>query len=375
MKIIDFFRKSVLIIGFIAPVALANNQPIIKVAILDNLMSQKLASEQYLRDYMDGIKIAKIASHQLGFNLKYKTFFYDRNPLSILNKIKKITQYKPDFIIGPRSSNQFIVLNGWFSNILVLSPLASSSEAMPKNFYSLASPDSLSSKMITQFIHDRYPNNGIYLISEVDCRSCLETSNQVLEQFKNQNPGSSPIQKKIISDQVEEISIPELMSGYKKNDIIIIPGTSYASGILISRIINYLKNANPIFIGTDGWGEWSVGYVGKLRSHFPYRAYRITPQFINKQSVRYQRFEQYYKEAFHRNLPKDTISYIAYSSVMSVIAALPSAQLSEEAITPQYILSNYYKALEQNNHWFRPESYEVYLIDLQGERKLTNITT
>lgn len=345
----------------------------IRIAVVDNLMSQKFSSEKYVQDYMQGLKTAKMVARNSKLKIEYKTFFYSTEPMSILKQIKNIKKYNPNVIIGPRSSDNFLLLKDYFENILVLSPLASSDKIknMPKNFYSLNFSDNFSAKIIVEFIKKDLNSNNIFVISEVDCVSCSSISNDIIEEYTEIYPKKFSLKKKIISSEVGNLNIEQLMKGYNQGAIIILPGTSFASGVLVSRINNYLKQKNLIFIGGDGWGEYSVSYVGKLQTTYPYKAYRISPSFINKDSQQYKVFKKNYFKKFKTFPPKDPITYEVYLTVMSVIDALP--QDINKIVTKNYILKNYKKALLSNSYYFKPNFYEVNLITPSGEKRIKYI--
>ena len=348
-------------------VAYADEPKIIKVAILDNLMSQKLASEQYVRDYMKGVDVAKIETEKHGYDLKYKTFFYGIEPLSVLKTISSIRKYQPDFIIGPRSSDNFLLLSNYFSDILVISPLASSPDIknMPNNFYSMNYTDDFSSKIIAEFISKQLKRKGLFAITEINCNSCHNMTNSVVKEYKKIQPHVKIIENQYISDDVESVNMSSVMKGYKDNDVILLLGTSYASGVLISRIVNFEKH--PVtFIGGDGWGSWSVSYVGKLHVDFPYEAYRIVPQIIDVNSKNYLEFKEIYKSNV-----SDTITYSVYNTIMSVIFSLPTEKTN---ITKKLILDSYREKKINNPLWFMPSSYDVYLINSNHEQFFKKIT-
>lgn len=349
-----------------------NNLPVIKIAILDNLMSQKLASEQYIRDYMDGVKTAQKASEALGFKVKYETFFYNTDYLSILKEINKIKKYHPDFIIGPRSSDNFLLLSHYFSNILVISPLASSEQVMnmPSNFHSMVFSDDFSASVIAQFVEKKFKKRNILAISEMDCNSCININRNMIEKYQKIYPSAHITEKKIISDSVEKINIRNLVNEYQNGDIIFLPGTSYASGVLITRIVNMIKKP-VIFVGGDGWGSWSVSYVGKLHVNFPYTAYRIAPRFIEINSNKYKEFKEIYLKTISKKIPEDAITYITYSTIMSVIHSV--VDIKNNTITPTFIFEKYSNKLKENLFYFKPASYDVYIINNNSERFLKTI--
>ena len=95
----------------------------VKVAILDNLQREKLSSEKYQKDYLEGIEAAAKETLGLGLKIEWKTFFYGKEPLAILEKVKDLKKWDHDIVIGPHSSNHFLMLRNEFKDTLVLSCL------------------------------------------------------------------------------------------------------------------------------------------------------------------------------------------------------------------------------------------------------------
>ncbi|HMT02568.1 MAG TPA: hypothetical protein PKD00_04550 [Burkholderiales bacterium] len=130
------------------------NAAIIKIAILDGLKSAKIVSANYLLDYNKGLEVAALNAKLRGLTIEYKLFSYDKERLSILNQIQNVKDWQPDFIIGPRSSDEFVLLKPYFTNTLVISPIATAAvtENLPNNFYSMTLPDIYLAQAMVKFI-------------------------------------------------------------------------------------------------------------------------------------------------------------------------------------------------------------------------------
>lgn len=238
----------------IADTNTANTTPI-RIAVLEILMSQKFSSAADAEQYLKGVSVAEDYCKVNHIPIDHKEFFYDESSLSIVKKIHDIQAWKPDVIIGPRLSDGFLLLQYYFKNILVLSPLATSDAItdMPNNFYSLALPDSSIAKITYLFYIKHYKNKRVFLLNEADCKSCTEISENFKKVYENMNPGSELIKISYIQDNVTTLNMPELLKNYKPGDIFIMPSTSYSAGILIQKIVNYLNTPNLVFIGGDLW--------------------------------------------------------------------------------------------------------------------------
>jgi L-lysine exporter family protein LysE/ArgO len=107
-----------------ASAAVTDTTRTVRIAILDNLKSEKLASERYVEEYLRGINLAVREAGKTKIALEPKLFLYDSKPLEILAMLPEVLAWHPDVIIGPRSSDQFMLLKDRLSNIAVISPAA-----------------------------------------------------------------------------------------------------------------------------------------------------------------------------------------------------------------------------------------------------------
>ncbi|HXT83501.1 MAG TPA: hypothetical protein VN704_04095, partial [Verrucomicrobiae bacterium] len=327
--------------------------PTIRVAILDNLLNEKLSSDNYIDYYLSGIKAAKEFSRKERINIQYQTFFYDRTPLALLKLLPKVKVWHPDLIIGPRDSDNFLLLKNYFRDVLILSPYATSIdvEKMPNNFYSLTPSDVSSSRAILNIIENFFPKNDIFSITELDCKSCVDVSKIVLKMYEKNHPNVKIISTNFIGDEAEIININKLMHGYKKGEIILLPNKSVSSGILMMRITDYLKQDNTIFIGGDGWGSWKSGAPGRFKTSNNYVGFRVTPWSLDIKNKNFTQFKDFYVNRYH-TLPPDHITYIIFTTILSVVAALKEYGFSSSKNMKIQILQNYKKALIKNSNWF-----------------------
>ena len=164
-------RTLVLTLGILGPVTQGFAQPqSIRVAVLDNLKFEKLSTDKYANDYMDGLLTAVDAAKKNGYAVEIQTFFYDKEPLAILKKVPDVKAWNPDIIIGPRSSSLFLMLKNQFADVLVLSPFATATEvaALPDNFYSMTLPNEYFTQAVVNIVRDRFPSSAVTPIGEVD---------------------------------------------------------------------------------------------------------------------------------------------------------------------------------------------------------------
>ncbi len=158
----------------------------LKIAILDNFKYQNYVTTRYKDYYIEGLKIVQNDAKSDQIDIEYKIFQYNESLLSIYEQIPKLTEWKPDMVIGPRDSNRFLMLSPYFKGLLVLSPFATSISvtSMPNNFFSITLDDSVESKAIFNFIQRKYPGNNLIILSESDCKSCNDVSNLLEGDFQ-----------------------------------------------------------------------------------------------------------------------------------------------------------------------------------------------
>ena len=139
----------------------------IRVAILEDFTAEKYSKER-AHDFFSGIFVATQAARQKGFLIEYKTFtYYGYNSLKVLDPINEVKAWKPDFIIGPRVLNQFLLITKYFKDILVVSSGAGPDSIvdLPSNFYNLSLPASYRAKADVLFVKKYLPSRNIFAIT------------------------------------------------------------------------------------------------------------------------------------------------------------------------------------------------------------------
>jgi ABC-type branched-subunit amino acid transport system substrate-binding protein len=345
---------------------------VIKVAVLDNIGDSSLPSD-YRSSYLQGVATAVMAAEQQGYAIQYKTFFYSDKPLAIFNEIPQVTAWKPDVIIGPHFSNQFLLLKNRFSNILVISPYASDPElaTMSSNFYSLSISDAELNNAIVEYMSKSFPNKNVFNVVAADCKDCIDSSNFLSNLYVQENPAAKVTNGLYVGD-VAAVDIGKLMGNYQKDDIIVLQSDSFLSSQqLIFRISSYLARDNLIFINClDNWGSINSAIMPNKN----YTEYWITPYLFDKTSKNYQDFLQYYMEAY-KSPPQNAISYTAFLTLISVTTALSNAHYDPSQSMRANILKSYQAAREKNPNWFRPTATAVYRTNAQGVQLIGMVST
>jgi hypothetical protein len=360
-------------ITFMLLVIAANNafsQPqTIKVAVLENLKFEKLSTDKYANDYMDGLSTAADSAKISGYNVEIKTFFYDKEALAILKKVPDVKAWNPDLIIGPRSSSLFLMLKDQVSDVLVLSPFATATEVstLPDNFYSVTLPNEYFTQTVVNLVRDHFKSKAVTPIGEVDCKNCVDFIKEFSNAAKTANVVVRPM-KTFLNKNAETVSPSELLVNYKPGDVILVPNTSYTSGTLIARISDHLKDNKIAFVGGDGWGDWSSSYVGKVKSAYSYSAFRATPWSLDSTDEHTKSFLRDFK--LHRHTDATgAASLLSYSTLIAAVNALKASNTSKpELPMRKRILESFKIARAKDKHYARPTKYAVYKVTQAGEK-------
>jgi hypothetical protein len=343
----------------------------VKVAVLDNLQSQKYASEQYEKDYFAGMDAAANEAKLKGILIEIKHFPYGKDSLDILKEIPKIKEWQADVVIGPRSSNKFLMLKDQFQDILVLSPLSTATAVseLPENFYSLTLPNEYAVKGLVQATTKLFPKKPIHKIIEADCKNCVDFGALFESIFHEGKKRFSHFTgASFLSEQAEKLDISVLMKDHPKDALILLPNTSYTTGVLVARISEYLKRDGVTFIGNDDWGTWKAGYIGKVKSTYKYKGIRIIPWSLDMKSPILSRCSNSYNKKFGHALP-DTISMLTCHAI-NVVSELVSESKDVTKSVRARILSSFRAKKAKDQNVFRSTYYAIHEITQTGERFL-----
>lgn len=367
---------SCLILGFVFCVSHAKNEQhhnVLRIAVLDNPnLPEKFWKWSHYEDaYLRGISIAAIESEKKGVTLQYKAFLYGEKPLDILKQIPKVQKWKPDLILGPHYSNQFLILKRYFPNTMVLSSYATDPAIykLPSNFYSLFPPEDTSTKALAKFIDKRFPNIDLDIIIQADCKNCKDLAQLVSNDLYQLSPGVHISETEFIGDNLNAINIHKITEKHQKgNPVLLEPINYYLFTELISRISEYLEEQNLVFFSIlDSWGNLeNVKKSNKLA--VKYEAYRISLLLLDDNNEpRLKKFKQFFLKKYHKE-PVDSVTYMTYLSVMSALTAMDKFPVVQPSMR-ESVLESYKKALASNPNWFRPTKYGIYYFssDLKGE--------
>ncbi len=305
-----------------------------------------------------GIDLAVQEAKKLGFDVKYKLFLYQDTDLSIFSSIRAMNKWRPTLIIGPRTSNKFLLLHPGVKDIMVLSPFATSDKLalLPKNFFGITLPSKYAARSQFLLIRNILRNHNVSILTEASCDSCVSESNVLLKLLKHN--GIKAKNTLILGGQVSSMEIKKIFLG--DNDIFVLSTLAHTAGVLMARITNHQKR-KTIFIGGDGWGTWGDTEAGRLPARYPYVAYHIVPWSLSNASPYFKKFRQQYIEKY-KSEPEDKMSFVSYQTLMSAIMAVYNCHLIKQKVTAKTLLSCYKTAVQLNPDYYRNLNFVIYKI-------------
>lgn len=369
--------RVLIILFFLCPSAQAKDDKVIKLAIFDISYAETplapMASE-YEKSYLQGIQAVAYTTKPYNLNIEQKFFMYGGGPLDILDSIPEINAWKPDIILGPSSSDQFLLLKNYLPNVLVLSSSASdiNLKKMPKNFYSTFPSDENIMTLLSQFIKIKFPEKNIYLIEQVDCKQCIDASQLLISSYKKINPKAEVVENKIILDNIDAIDSGKLLAGHEDDAIVIFNSTYYAYNLLTKHIAQTFPKKNLIFFSDQD--NWNNEVDGHRTYHFDlsYQSYRIGPILFDTSLPEFKTFSEAYVALYHKK-PQTALSYTTYITLMSVIDAMRQYSCPDQKKSMrEKILYSYTAALKENPNWFRKRAFGIYRLTSKGEVLVKN---
>lgn len=334
----------------------------IKLAIIDNFHYQKFVTTHYKEYYLSGVELALIEAKKNGININYKVFQYDDKPLSILSKIPELIEWEPDFIIGPRDSNRFLLLTPYIKNTLTLSPFATSTDIknMPDNFHSVTLLTDYEAVATYDFINYFFKNKNAFILTESDCKSCMDVSEKIISIWKKDSTKKIS-QSFYASNNSSNIDLNEKLKSIEGNQIIILPNLAHNTAYFMSKISGFFSNGITTFIGGDGWGDWNDTEVGKLGIDNSYEAYHIVPWSLDVALPGINGFYEEYKKHFG-NTPENKLSFVIYRTIISATTAYKQNQDKFKGDHRNKLIQSYKYSLANDPYWFKPTQYVVYKI-------------
>lgn len=346
---------------------LAASHQSIRLAVFDNPQpdpSRNEITQQFKESYVAGINTAITVAASKGIYITEKEFFHENNLASIIQQASDAKAWKPEIIMGLSTSNDFLMSKAFFGDQVILSISATDPALshLPIGFYSLGIPDTDAVNTLTNFIHQHYPNANLFITAAAESKESVDFADLLAKKYQKKYKDKTVIERKFLTDDMNHLSFNSFMSGYKKNDVIVVMSIGYDSAIdLMNKISNYLNPIKPVFItSTDNWGNNTT--LQNIIGHFD--AFRIDTLSGGEDTKNYKIFLNNYQKIYHRP-PKDKISFVTYQTVMSFVEAIK--KYPPKSLNKNTILNSYLKALKHNPNWYRPPYYVVYKLENQSE--------
>ena len=328
----------------------------IKVAILEDLVPRWF-SNNYQKNYLSGINLEVQTAKKHGINYKYKTFFSANT--NIFEQIKEIKKWNPDVVIGPTDSSHFLLLKDQFTDILVLSPYASSDAVfkMPNNYYTLTSPATFKVKKTSK---SSKPIVG-YIFTEVSCAFCVDFAKVIVAEFKKK--GIEINQINFIDDNLtnKQLDYKTVLKNHHENDIIILNTSGYQDELLISGISHNIKKSKIMYIVGDAWDMYNSPGTDTVKTNYTFNVVRITPKVVHEDRGPLQKFTKQYVQLYNKT--PSAIAFSTFNTLNSISDALKNYNCNLKNVKAN-ILCSYQSAIKKNPGWYRPNITEIYKIKI-----------
>jgi hypothetical protein len=238
---------------------------------------------------------------------------------------------------------------------------------MPGNFYSITPPNSEYTRNLASYVKQKYPGKTVVPVIEIDCMNCVNFADEFTVSARKiginvrENPNG-----KFTADEAETIAVGPLVANINLGDIILMPNRSYTSGVMMARISKHLKVADLQFIGGDGWGDWSVGYAGKMKSPFKYVGARLNAWSLKSDSPNVIFFQKLYRSTY--GSPADSnIALITFSTMRLITELANPKRLNSASETQKVILQELMRRNGQDPDFAHSKSYAIFEVTQDGE--------
>lgn len=220
--------------------------------------------------------------------------------------------------------------------------------------------------LLAEYIHKTYPARDLYLITQADCKQCVDVSNLFRTDYHKISRNTAVVENMLIMDNIGSIDSKKLMHGHENDIVLVFNMTYYAYSIFIKHVAaSYPDKELTFFSDQDSWGGVSSNVKG--RASLTYKSYRIGPLLLDPALLNYSDFSDSYQEIYHAK-PNDSVSYMNYLAIMSAIVALDKFKVLPQPINMrEKIFQSYLAALKKDPNWFKVNDYGIYQLTPYGE--------
>lgn len=245
--------------------AQAANLKSVRVDFIEALsLKDTTSSERFQKDYQDAIQLGKnlIAAKvaKCGYSIEAKASFYESGDALRAKELAEESRKNGSWmIVGPRRSNQYLLLVQGAKTTPTVSLMASSDDVskLGPRHISISPTNSQMARLAAQEASVRKKGGTYLTIVSDDCSNCVDFS-QAFDHAARRLDLRKLAETKIVGETFSTQPILE-SSREHKPDFILLPNYS----IVANRIMNAFngQSKSPLFIGGDGWGDSRYGFV------------------------------------------------------------------------------------------------------------------
>lgn len=245
----------------------------VKVSIIEALAPRDTtSSERFQKEFESAAELGrqKLSKRlrSCGYELETETAFYAASdPLQARERGLAAAEKGAWLIVGPRRSNHYLLLAQAVPELPTVSLMASSTEVDqlgPRHVSLSPSNSSMALEAAREVKLRLRKGRAAKFISIVsaDCAACVDFH----EEFVSQAKGLNLTEQESVSVSGEA---PDLVAHLNRiqtenPDFVLLPNYSKVSSHIMSRLVSVLPKA--IFVGGDGWGDASFGFVNQQKS-------------------------------------------------------------------------------------------------------------
>lgn len=249
-----------------AQVSLAENIRV-PVAFVEALSPKDTtSSERFRNEYQNavslGLEYTKSKLSRCGYTIEPQFHFFDASDeVQAFERAKEAHSKGKWLIIGPRRSQQFLVLSKGAESTPSVSTMASSTEVFalaPLHLTMAPSNESMAKvAVVSSLTKIKSKPQTFFSIVNSDCVSCRDFAKH-FEAFASKKGLRHLGTREVTGDDPEIGILLEELSKLKPS-IILLPNYSKPS----AQLMNKLKTLKPqpLYVGGDGWGDSNFGFV------------------------------------------------------------------------------------------------------------------
>lgn len=252
--------------GLLLPISASAATKSVRVDFVEALSPKDTTSSlRFQEEFEQAISTAKARLQQklqkCGYSLQTETSFFDANdPLQAKEKAERSAASGSWVIVGPRRSNHYLLLAKGSGEVPTVSLMASASEVsdLGPTHVSISPSNGQMAKVAADESRKLKGKGASYLtIVSEDCVSCVDFAD--LYHAAAKNLGLKDLGTVKIRGESPDLTEALEKVAATKPQIIVVPNYSKVAAQVISKAAK--SSSNPIFVGSDGWGDSNFGFL------------------------------------------------------------------------------------------------------------------